>query len=380
MLHCAALRRLQLVPSLLRPRAAPAPKPRLLSVAAAAAPRVRAARASMAPNAAKAVLEPPSVEALSRAARIAALLQELYPPPLAPPLTHRNHFELLCAVVLSAQARAARARTTIMLRLTRMRAPRAQSTDKKVNEITPALFAAAPTPAAMAALPVETIQALIRQVGLAPSKAKYLQGLAAQLEARHGGVVPSSFAELEALPGVGHKTASVVMSQAFGMPAFPVDTHIWRLALRWRLSREGAKVEEVERDLKALWPPHAWGDLHLQFIFFGRQYCPAKAHDAAVCPICSWAAAPQRAQAAAAEPATAAGGPVGAAQAQALRAELGAAAQAAEAVEDAVPGSAAKRRGALPATPAVATPAEVAPAAAKRARKPAGARALVLPE
>ena len=146
----------------------------------------------------------------AKADRIAAQLGQLYPPPLEPPLNHRSNFELLCAVVLSAQ-----------------------STDKKVNEITPALFAAAPTPEAMAALDVEAIQAFIKQIGLAPSKAKYLKGLSEALVARHGGQVPATFAELEALPGVGHKTASVVMAQAFGVPAFPVDTHIWRLAVRW---------------------------------------------------------------------------------------------------------------------------------------------------
>ena len=153
--------------------------------------------------------EPPAVLPV-KADRIAAQLRKLYPPPLAPPLNHRNNFELLCAVVLSAQ-----------------------STDKKVNEITPALFAAAPTPEAMAALPQEAIQEHIKQIGLAPSKAKYLKGLSEALVARHGSQVPSTFAELEALPGVGHKTASVVMAQCFGMPAFPVDTHIWRLAMRW---------------------------------------------------------------------------------------------------------------------------------------------------
>ena len=153
--------------------------------------------------------EPPAVLPV-KADRIAAQLRELYPPPLAPPLNHRNNFELLGAVVLSAQ-----------------------STDKKVNEITPALFAAAPTPEAMAAMPQEAIQEHIKQIGLAPSKAKYLKGLSEALVARHGSQVPSTFAELEALPGVGHKTASVVMAQCFGMPAFPVDTHIWRLAMRW---------------------------------------------------------------------------------------------------------------------------------------------------
>jgi len=201
-----------------------------------------------------------------KAARIAAQLGGLYPPPLAPPLHHRNTFELLCAVVLSAQ-----------------------STDKKVNEISPALFAAAPTPAAMAALPVETIQELIKQIGLAPSKAKYLRSLSQQLLERHGGAVPASFPELEALAGVGHKTASVVMSQAFGVPAMAVDTHIWRLAVRWGLSQPGCTVVRVERDLKALFPEALWSSLHLQMIFFGREHCAAQRHDPAACPICRWA-------------------------------------------------------------------------------------------
>jgi adenine-specific DNA glycosylase len=128
---------------------------------------------------------------------------------------------------------------------------------------------------------------------LAPSKAKYLSGLSKLLVERHDGVVPASFAELEALPGVGHKTASVVMAQAFGVPAFPVDTHIWRLAMRWSLSAQGANVVTVERDLKALFPDNSWATLHLQMIFFGRQHCGAKAHDVRACPICSWAAEAQ---------------------------------------------------------------------------------------
>jgi endonuclease-3 len=175
-----------------------------------------------------------------------------------------------------------------------------------VNEITPALFAAAPTPEAMAALPLEVLQAHIRQIGLAPSKAKYLSGLSAQLVARHGGRVPSTFAELEALPGVGHKTASVVMAQAFGASAFPVDTHIWRLSMRWGLSAQGANVVQVERDLKSLFEEQTWATLHLQMIFFGRQYCVAQRHNAGACPICSWAAAAVEAEAAAAVEAEAA--------------------------------------------------------------------------
>lgn len=204
-----------------------------------------------------------------KAARIAGMLAELYPqPPI--PLDHSDPFTLLVAVVLSAQ-----------------------TTDKKVNEITPALFAAAPDPAAMAALPVETIREIIRQIGLAPQKAKNLQALAALLAAR-GGEVPRTFEELEALPGVGHKTASVVMAQAFGVPAFPVDTHIHRLAARWGLS-DGKNVEKTEADLKAVFARELWNPLHLQIIYFGREYCPARFHDLNACPICSWAASPQRA-------------------------------------------------------------------------------------
>ena len=269
----------------------------------------------------------PSEAQLAKAARIAAQLAELYPPPLAPPLNHHSTFELLCAVVLSAQ-----------------------TTDKKVNEITPALFAAAPTPAAMAALPVATIQGLIRQIGLAPSKAKYLSGLSTLIVERHAGEVPRTFAELEALPGVGHKTASVVMAQAFGVPALPVDTHIWRLAMRWGLSRSGATVVEVERDLKAHFPPAAWGDLHLQLIFFGREHCPAKWHKAAACPICSWAAVPD------AEPASG---------------DAGVKATPRKAVRPVQEGGSASKR--LPGTPRLATP-------AKRSRKGTLAEALESPK
>lgn len=206
-----------------------------------------------------------------KAERILHMLEELYPEtPI--PLDHTDAFTLLVAVALSAQ-----------------------TTDKKVNEITPALFAAAPTPAAMAALETEEILALIRQLGLAPQKARALKGLSTIIRDRHDGVVPSTFEELEALPGVGHKTASVVMSQAFGYPAFPVDTHIHRLAARWGLSK-GTSVERTERDLKALFPRDTWNKLHLQIIFFGREYCPALYHDLDTCPICSWAATQRRKQ------------------------------------------------------------------------------------
>jgi endonuclease-3 len=204
-----------------------------------------------------------------RAARIQAELDRLYPePPI--PLAHDSPFTLLVAVVLSAQ-----------------------TTDARVNLVTPALFARARTPEAMALLPVEEIHGLIRTCGLAPAKAKNLQGLARMLVAEHGGAVPASFEALEALPGVGHKTASVVMSQAFGRPAFPVDTHIHRLAARWRLS-DGSSVGRTERDLKRLFAEQHWNRLHLQLIYFGREHCPAQRHVPERCPICQWAAARAR--------------------------------------------------------------------------------------
>ena len=205
----------------------------------------------------------------AKAERIQAVLDDLYPS-VPIPLDHVDPFTLLVAVVLSAQ-----------------------TTDKKVNEVTPALFARARDAAAMATLDVDTVRGIIREVGLAPQKAKAIVGLARLLVERHGGRVPQTFAELEALPGVGHKTASVVMAQAFGIPAFPVDTHIHRLATRWGLS-EGKSVEQVERDLKAVFPEDRWIRLHLQIIQFGRDRCPARFHDLAACPICSWAATPER--------------------------------------------------------------------------------------
>ncbi|MFT4626555.1 MAG: endonuclease-3 [Myxococcota bacterium] len=204
-----------------------------------------------------------------KAKRIGEILDELYPETPVP-LDHSDPFTLLVAVLLSAQ-----------------------TTDKKVNEITPALFQAAPTPAALAALSVAEIKEFIRQVGLSNQKAKSLKGLGEQLVALHGGEVPASFEALEALPGVGHKTASVVMAQAFGVPAFPVDTHIHRLAARWGLS-DGTTVVKTERDLKALYPRERWNTLHLQIIFFGREHCPARYHDLATCPICGWAATKKR--------------------------------------------------------------------------------------
>ena len=204
-----------------------------------------------------------------KAERIATLLHELYPS-VPIPLDHRDPFTLLVAVVLSAQ-----------------------TTDKKVNEVTPALFFAAPDPAAMAALGAAAIHPHIRQLGLAPQKAKALAGLSEQLLDLHEGEVPKSFEALEALPGVGHKTASVVMAQAFGVPAFPVDTHIHRLASRWGLS-SAKNVDVTERDLKRLFPRERWNDLHLQIIFFGREHCRALYHDLAGCPICGWAASKVR--------------------------------------------------------------------------------------
>jgi endonuclease-3 len=202
-----------------------------------------------------------------KAQKIVEILDRLDPDPSIP-LDHVDPFTLLVAVVLSAR-----------------------TTDKKVNEVTPALFARAPTPHALAAMSEVEILALIRQVGLAPQKAKALKGLATKLVAEHGGRVPCSFEALEQLPGVGHKTASVVMAQAFGVPAFPVDTHIHRLAWRWELS-DGSSVENTERDLKRTFPIERWNRLHLQMIDFGRRYCPALRHDFDACPICSWAAPP----------------------------------------------------------------------------------------
>lgn len=202
---------------------------------------------------------------IEKAERILTILDELYPaPPI--PLAHVDPFTLLVAVVLSAQ-----------------------TTDKKVNQVTPALFARAPTPAAMMALGRERILPLIKELGLAPQKAKALEGLARKIEQEHGGEVPRTFEALEELPGVGHKTASVVMARAFGVPAFPVDTHIHRCAARWGLS-DGSSVEKTERDLKKVVPRERWNDAHLQIIYFGREHCPALRHDLSKCPICSWAA------------------------------------------------------------------------------------------
>jgi endonuclease-3 len=204
-----------------------------------------------------------------KAARIHAQLDALYPT-AAIPLAHEDPFQLLVAVVLSAQC-----------------------TDARVNLVTPGLFAVAPDARALAALPVPRILRLIRSCGLAPTKARNLRALAQQVVAQHGGLVPKTRAELEALPGVGRKTASVVLSQGFGVPAFAVDTHIHRLAARWGLS-SGRDVATTERDLMALFPEERWGRVHLQLIYFGREHCPARRHDAKRCPICAWAAVKRR--------------------------------------------------------------------------------------
>jgi endonuclease-3 len=198
----------------------------------------------------------------ARAAHVDKTLASLYPEtPI--PLDHKDAYTLLVSVVLSAQC-----------------------TDKRVNEVTPALFALADTPEKMTGVPVEEIQAIIRPCGLSPQKARAISGLSRIIVERHGGAVPSTFEELEELPGVGHKTASVVMCQAFGVPAFPVDTHIHRLARRWRLSK-GRNVVETERDLKALFPEAHWNKLHLRMIYFGREHCTARGCDGHTCMICS---------------------------------------------------------------------------------------------
>ena len=197
----------------------------------------------------------------ARAEYVGRRLAELYPE-TPTPLRHKDAFTLLVAVVLSAQC-----------------------TDKRVNEVTPRLFALAETPGAMAQVPVERILEVVRPCGLGPQKARAVSGLSRLIVERHGGSVPRTFEELEALPGVGHKTASVVMSQSFGVPAFPVDTHIHRLARRWRLS-SGRSVEQTERDLKGLFPPESWNQLHLRMIYYGREHCTARGCDGTTCEIC----------------------------------------------------------------------------------------------
>ena len=196
-----------------------------------------------------------------RAAWIDGRLAELYPETPVP-LDHRDAYTLLVAVLLSAQC-----------------------TDKRVNLVTPHLWALGATPEEMMRVPVAQIQGVIRPCGLSPQKAKAIAGLSKILVETHGGVVPRSFEALEELPGVGHKTASVVMAQAFGVPAFPVDTHIHRLAQRWKLTN-GKNVEQTEADLKKLFPREHWNALHLRIIFYGREHCSAHACDGTVCEIC----------------------------------------------------------------------------------------------
>lgn len=198
-----------------------------------------------------------------RVAFVQKVLDSLYPDtPI--PLDHKDAYTLLVAVLMSAQ-----------------------STDISVNKVTPALFKKADNPRDMAKLSSEDILPIIKTVGLAPGKAKNIIALSKILVEKFNSEVPASFEELESLPGVGHKTASVVMSQAFGVPAFPVDTHIHRLMQRWKLT-DGKNVEQTEKDAKRLFPQESWNKLHLQIIFFGREYCGARAHNSAECPICSF--------------------------------------------------------------------------------------------
>jgi endonuclease III len=199
---------------------------------------------------------------IERVAFVTDTLERLYPEtPI--PLDHTDAYTLLVAVVLSAQC-----------------------TDIRVNEVTPELYRLANTPQNMMRLDIADIQAIIRPCGLSPTKAKAISELSRLIVVNHAGQVPQTFEELEALPGVGHKTASVVMAQAFGVPAFPVDTHIHRLLTRWKLTN-GKNVTQTETDAKRLFPMEKWNTLHLQIIFFGREHCPARGHDPALCPICS---------------------------------------------------------------------------------------------
>ncbi|RAH08881.1 MAG: endonuclease III [Euryarchaeota archaeon TMED85] len=207
---------------------------------------------------------------IDKAKKIGEILDDLYPEtPI--PLEHNDPYTLLVAVMLSAQ-----------------------TTDKKVNEVTPALFSVAPNPYAMTSLEVDEIKEIIREIGLSPTKAKNLKKMAEQIISNGGEVIPD-WDFLESLAGVGHKTASVVMAQAFDIPAFPVDTHIHRLASRWGLSN-GKNVEKTEKDLKAVFSKETWNARHLQIIFFGREHCPARFHDLENCLICSWAATKKRIQ------------------------------------------------------------------------------------
>lgn len=198
-----------------------------------------------------------------KAEHITEILENLYPETPVP-LTHTSPYELLIAVLLSAQC-----------------------TDARVNTVTPTLFERANTPQEMIAVDVDEIKSIIRPCGLSPRKSKAISGLSHILLEKHDGEVPQSFEALEELPGVGHKTASVVMSQAFGVPAFPIDTHIQRLAYRWGLTNSEKNVVRTEKDLKKIFPRELWNKLHLQIIFFGREYCPARGHKPEECPICS---------------------------------------------------------------------------------------------
>ncbi len=193
---------------------------------------------------------------------IQRILDKIYPKPPVP-LNHKDPFTLLIAVLLSARC-----------------------TDKKVNEVTPNLFKLADNPEEMSIKSVNKVREIVKPCGLSPQKSKAIVGLSKILVNKYDSVVPNNFEQLEELPGVGHKTASVVMSQAFGVPAFPVDTHIHRLAWRWALSTRKS-VKRTEKDLKRLFPEESWNKLHLQMIYFGREYCPAISHKRHLCPICS---------------------------------------------------------------------------------------------
>lgn len=207
-------------------------------------------------------LKSKTLSAKEKALRIHKILDDLYPE-VPIPLNHTSPYTLLVAVLLSAQC-----------------------TDERVNKVTPFLFEKADTPHKMIELEVDEIKAIIRPCGLSPRKSKAIHELSQLLIENHNAEVPQDIDALEALPGVGHKTASVVMSQAFGTPNFPVDTHIHRLAYRWTLST-GKNVVKTEKDLRRLFPEESWNKLHLQIIYFGREYCPARGHDPKICPICS---------------------------------------------------------------------------------------------
>lgn len=202
------------------------------------------------------------MDKFDKAREIGKILDEIYPETYIP-LEHHDPYTLLIAVLLSAQ-----------------------STDKKVNSITPILFSLADNPYKMIKLDIETIREIIKPIGLSVNKSKAIHELSNILIEKFNGKVPDNFDDLESLPGVGHKTASVIMSQAFNFPAFPVDTHIHRLAARWGLSY-GKNVVQTESDMKELFPPDTWNKLHLQIIFFGREFCPARSHKKENCPICS---------------------------------------------------------------------------------------------